>query len=78
LIGAQPKLDGFLPAAMAGQPVYALWPDDMQTHVERQINTKVPTTLNEPTSDEFIRDMDGMQESRVGGGHQKGLQVRGI
>ena len=32
LIGAQHKMDDFLAATIAGQPVCALWLDDMQAH----------------------------------------------
>lgn len=57
VIRRQPKLDEFVAAAMAGEPVHLLWPEDLQEEVERQINTKVPRSINEPTSDEFIRGM---------------------
>lgn len=57
LILHQPKLDVFVAAAMAGTPVHSRWPDNMQAEVERQINTKVPRIINEPTSSDFIADM---------------------
>jgi hypothetical protein len=57
LIRHQPKVDAFFAAAMEGTPVHTLWPTDMQAEVEHQINSKVPLTMNEPTSDEFVRDM---------------------
>ncbi|WVT72613.1 hypothetical protein QM996_13980 [Sinorhizobium chiapasense] len=57
IILAQPKPDVFVAAAMAGEPVHLLWPEDMQAQIERQINTKVPRSNNEPTHPEFIADM---------------------
>lgn len=57
IIGSQPKLEVFIAAAMAGEPVHKLWPAEMQDEIERQINTKVPRTINEPTSAEFARGM---------------------
>ncbi|UIK05027.1 hypothetical protein [Neorhizobium galegae] len=57
LIGEQPPLDAFVAAAMAGDPVHLLWPEHLRAEVERQINTKVPRAINEPTSEEFIRSM---------------------
>lgn len=57
VILAQPTPEVFVAAAMAGKPVHLLWPETMQDEVERQINTKVPRSINEPTHPEFIAGM---------------------
>lgn len=57
IIVNQPKPDFFVAAAMAGEPVHLLWPDELHAEVERQINTKVPRAINEPTSEEFAKSM---------------------
>jgi hypothetical protein len=56
-IGAQPKVDAFVEAAVAGEPVHKLWPAEFHGEVEHAINMKVPRADNEPTSEEFIRGM---------------------
>lgn len=57
IIMHQPTVDDFLAAAMEGSPVHLLWPEDLRDEVERQINTKVPRAINEPTSEEFMQSM---------------------
>ncbi|MBX4911255.1 MULTISPECIES: hypothetical protein [Rhizobium] len=57
IIGSQPSVDDFVEAAMNGKPVHLLWPVEMQDEVKRAIQSEVPLTINEPTSDEFIRSM---------------------
>jgi hypothetical protein len=52
-----PEMDRFVILAKQGAPVHTLWPEDMQEEIARQINTKVPRSINEPTSAEFIASM---------------------
>ncbi|MGY5793683.1 hypothetical protein ACXHXM_26075 len=59
VIGSQPTVDAFVDAGMRGEPVHLLWPAEMQEEVKRAIETKVPRTINEPTSAEFA---EGMRE----------------
>ncbi len=57
IVAAMPKPDAFFEAAMAGEPVHLLWPEELRDEAEREINTKVPRAINEPTSPEFIKSM---------------------
>jgi hypothetical protein len=52
-----PRPEQFVAAAMAGEPVHLLWPEEMQAEVERQMDTKVPRAINEPTNADFIKSM---------------------
>lgn len=57
VIGNQPTVDAFVDAAMRGEPVHLLWPEEMREEVKRAIETKVPRAMNEPTSEEFAQSM---------------------
>lgn len=56
-VRCSPDIDDFVKAAMEGRPVHELWPEHLRREVEFSINTKVPRTVNEPTSAEFIEGM---------------------